>query len=148
MNAELLEGLSWLLFWTVVWGGIGGTLGQRLKNRAVAGCVWGILLGPLGLLVVVAMGGNNRKCWACKSLVPRDASRCRYCGEQLKPQTIRPQVAVRLEAQQQRIESQQIAQTMQWLSESNGVDDHLQPLKGSRELSDDEVQQWLKSLKR
>lgn len=79
-----------LAFWTgllagaVVFGGIGGMIGGRLKGRPVAGFVYGALLGPFGLLVALAMGSDLATCPQCKSLIPRDATVCRYCRAKMK----------------------------------------------------------------
>jgi hypothetical protein len=43
-----------LLLWLVVWGFIGYLVGKR-KNQVASGIVWPALLGPVGVLVVLAL---------------------------------------------------------------------------------------------
>lgn len=42
------------LLWFVVWGFIGYLIGSA-KGQAISGVVWPVLLGPVGLLIVLAL---------------------------------------------------------------------------------------------
>jgi len=62
-------------------------LGLRLARAKgysdAAGCIGGILLGPLVLLM--ALMSKKRLCSACKSPVPDSATACAKCGRDLPP---------------------------------------------------------------
>lgn len=78
-----------LLCW-IVFGMIGGGIGAS-KGRAGAGIVLGILLGPLGLLIVPALKSqkeldrkNTKKCPYCAERVAKAAQLCKHCGQGLQ----------------------------------------------------------------
>ena len=61
-------------------GGVIGLLIGKKKYRPFAGFMWGILLGPIGWLVV-ALGPNmGPKCSECGGLVVPGSTRCKNCG--------------------------------------------------------------------
>lgn len=59
----------------------------RRKDREVG--LWVVLAIVFGLLstVILALVPSNhtRPCPACKSLIPQDATRCRYCQSEVDP---------------------------------------------------------------
>ena len=60
-----------------------GTLVGQAKGRAVAGMIWGLVLGPLGW-VLVALGPNLKpKCSHCKGVIIPGATKCKNCGSDL-----------------------------------------------------------------
>jgi predicted amidophosphoribosyltransferase len=63
---------------------VGGMIGAA-KGRAFAGAIWGILLGPLGWLVIAVAPDQRPKCPECGGDVVRGANRCKNCGHRLKP---------------------------------------------------------------
>lgn len=82
------EFMGWFFFWLFVWcavGCIGGAIiGHFARGKPGDGAIWGLLLGPLGVLVFLAMSGDIReKCPACLSVVPDGARKCRHCGESI-----------------------------------------------------------------
>ena len=74
MSDAALPILFWLLF-----GWIGLLIGQR-KGRPTGGFLLGVLLGPLGWLVVALGPSYLPKCPACLGHVNPRASMCRHCG--------------------------------------------------------------------
>ena len=71
--------MSWL---TLIW--IGSALaavavGQR-KGEGMAALVFGLLLGPLGLVIVLLSSGDRIPCPFCREAIKRGATLCRHCG--------------------------------------------------------------------
>ena len=86
--------MEWVVIWIIC--GIICTVVAQGKGRD--GCGWfalGILLGPLGIILALvvsadhkaqekkALAGDSRKCPACAELIKREATKCRFCGEEL-----------------------------------------------------------------
>lgn len=71
-----------LLLGALVGALVGRMIGAR-RGRERAGTWWGLLLGPLGWLIVAAGPDLRPKCPACRGPVEPDATRCRGCGEDL-----------------------------------------------------------------
>ena len=66
----------------VIWAcfGIGAVI--VASNRGDSGCtafLWGVLLGPIGLLIVILSGG--RRCPHCKSKIHQQATICPMCQQ-------------------------------------------------------------------
>jgi len=84
----MLEALSGLVGFGafVSWFGcaiIGGMVGQR-KGAGVVGTVLGLVLGPLGVCVAIAMIGSRGECMYCRELVRYEARICPHCRSTLK----------------------------------------------------------------
>ena len=62
---------------------------ERKECRSVAS--WGLLLGPIGLLIVGFMGApapdvtTVRKCPFCAETILREAKVCKHCGREVEP---------------------------------------------------------------
>jgi hypothetical protein len=49
-----MDGILWLLLWGIIWGFIGYLVGNA-KGQAVSGVIWSLLLGPIGVIIVLAL---------------------------------------------------------------------------------------------
>ncbi len=68
-----------LFLWAVVGGLIGAAIGRR-KNRAEGGFVLGMLLGPIGWLLVASGPSYAPKCPLCGGDAVEGLPRCKSCG--------------------------------------------------------------------
>lgn len=118
MDFLMIAGLA-----NVLSAAVGYVIGHRL-GRPVAGIVWALLLGPLGWLVVLAVGDARSRCAECgKPLAAEHARRCAACGarrgtarggsavdpvdawaekEALRPENLKPLLRNRKPAEEQR----------------------------------------------
>jgi hypothetical protein len=63
---------------------IGYFIGRSL-GRGGAGLLWGLLLGPVGWLVLLMLGDPRPQCPLCKGRLETLAvARCRHCGGELR----------------------------------------------------------------
>jgi len=64
----------------VINGLVGYAIGQR-AGRGLAGILWGVLLGPIGWVVILIAGGSGPKCPRCQGVLPSAEVRaCKHCG--------------------------------------------------------------------
>lgn len=67
----------WFLF-TLISGMIASS-----KGFGCLGAFLGFLLGPIGIILVLIMNGNRKRCPYCKELIHIDATRCPKCQKDL-----------------------------------------------------------------
>ena len=60
---------------------IGALIGQN-KGRPVEGFFAGLLLGPLGLIFIIARSARW-KCPECGGAIEKGVRKCRHCGSEL-----------------------------------------------------------------
>lgn len=70
----------------VLFGAVGAVIGQR-KGRTAAGLCWGLVLGPIGWLLV-GLGPSRRElqsvaCPHCAGVLPKGQAECRHCGNRV-----------------------------------------------------------------
>ena len=71
---------------------IGYAIGKATRRAGPAGLWLGLLLGPLGWLLVLVMADNRRRCPTCKGALPDGTpARCRHCGATLTMAASMPQ---------------------------------------------------------
>jgi hypothetical protein len=82
MNSEFqMELLILAGVWLVVML-IGYVIG-RARGRGGFGAFMGLLLGPLGWLIVLLLPRQGTKCPECLGIVPAQARRCQHCGSEI-----------------------------------------------------------------
>lgn len=72
----------WLLLGIAIGALVGAAIGQA-KGRVGAGLFFGLLLGPIGWLIIAVGPSNKRKCPDCLGTVPDAATKCMHCGAAL-----------------------------------------------------------------
>jgi uncharacterized membrane protein YeaQ/YmgE (transglycosylase-associated protein family) len=71
------------LFAVWILSGFVGWCAGYLKGNTTAGLFLGLLLGPIGWLIVMVLPDRQLRCGQCCGVVSNEASRCRHCGERL-----------------------------------------------------------------
>jgi hypothetical protein len=75
-----------MLFYSIViiiiFGIIAAIIGDK-KGQGLFGLFLGILLGPLGVLIMLTTKGNRKNCPYCKELIHKNATRCSHCQKEL-----------------------------------------------------------------
>lgn len=72
-----------LIIWWLTCGFLGFQIGNE-KNRRMEGFLWGLLLGPLGVMAIGFMPtAYSRQCPACCLGIPKRATCCCHCGSVL-----------------------------------------------------------------
>jgi hypothetical protein len=72
---------EFLLFWTLC-AIVASIIGNK-KGEAGWGCLWGILLGPIGILIAILSDGNRKPCPFCQEKVHEAATVCPHCRKDL-----------------------------------------------------------------
>ncbi len=61
---------------------VGWAIGQS-KQRAGAGFLYGLLLGPIGWIVMILFPNAGQKCPHCGGMAKKGASVCCHCGRDI-----------------------------------------------------------------
>ena len=72
--------MEWFLLWLLC-GFIAAFLADRKGSSTVLGFFLGLILGPFGILAVLAMSGAT--CPSCRSRIHKKATRCAKCQAEL-----------------------------------------------------------------
>ncbi len=85
----------WWIFCAIIGGAIGST-----KGRTGAGVIWGGMLGPIGILVILCMGSvdNSPKCGHCGARIPVGQNTCGVCQRHIRFPERPPFVATPIES--------------------------------------------------
>lgn len=73
--------MSVVIVWLIM-ALIGCAIGQ-INGRPAAGFLWGLLLGPIGWLIVIIGPNMKPKCPECGGIVVEGARKCKNCGSAL-----------------------------------------------------------------
>ena len=78
--------MEYIIIISVICGAIGLILGS---SRAATwdGLLYGIFLGPLGLILILLFNGNQIKCPHCQKYIDPKAVKCPYCQSEIKKNT-------------------------------------------------------------
>lgn len=76
-----------LLTFNAVCAIVGTLLSKHYRGRELVGFLLGLILGPLGLLLIFAISDQRPKCPDCKSPVLPGARKCARCGGEIRAQT-------------------------------------------------------------
>lgn len=79
----LVTSIIWVPIWIILSILVGVAIGKK-KGRIVAGCIWGLLLGPFGWLLVGLGPNHTPKCPLCDGYVSKNAIKCKNCGSDLE----------------------------------------------------------------
>ena len=84
MNPEDQQLIGWAgIFIAILCCGLIGLAVGRTRGREFAGFMLGLLLGPLGICIAIALQDNRRKCIFCRFSIPNEAIACGNCGRDL-----------------------------------------------------------------
>jgi hypothetical protein len=72
----------WVVGWLI--SAVVGAIIGSTKGRPTAGGVWGLLLGPIGWIVILIAPDTRPKCPECGGTTVRGARKCQNCGSVLK----------------------------------------------------------------
>lgn len=70
----------WIFFWLIIGAVVGGAIGAS-RNNLGSGVIWGMLLGPIGWILVLFLDARP-KCPECRGPLPKGARRCQHCGSE------------------------------------------------------------------
>jgi ribosomal protein L40E len=74
-----------------------GAIDGAKGNSVIGGVMWAVFFGPFGILVPIcwpakmppaAEVGKQALCIACRSYVPTNATKCRYCASDIRVENI------------------------------------------------------------
>jgi hypothetical protein len=74
--------LEWVFIW-IVCGIITALIGSR-KGLGFFSFFYGLILGPLGILIAIFTVGDRKECSFCKELIHKDATVCPHCQRDVK----------------------------------------------------------------
>ena len=85
--------MIFIIIW-ICFGLVGSMISQKKGNSGFAGFLFGVLLGPIGLLIAYFSSdnekekrrrtGDTQKCPNCAEYVKADALVCKHCGSKLE----------------------------------------------------------------
>lgn len=67
------------VIWILV-GGLVGYLCGRSRGRETFGTILGIVLGPIGWLVMLCLKDGRPRCAECGGVIVAGARKCQHCG--------------------------------------------------------------------
>lgn len=61
---------------------IATSIGSK-KGEGLGGFLFGLLLGPIGVVLTLLSSGNRKPCKFCKELIHKDAIVCQHCQKEI-----------------------------------------------------------------
>lgn len=71
-----------LVLWAI-FGVVGAWIGERRGGRGGMGCLAGILLGPIGWLIMAVTGPDKLPCPHCRERIHEAATVCPKCQREV-----------------------------------------------------------------
>jgi hypothetical protein len=78
--------MEWVFIWLAC-GVIAGIIGAQ-KGAGCASFAFGVLLGPIGVIIVLVSPGNRVKCPFCQKYIDPQAKVCPYCQSHINSNTL------------------------------------------------------------
>ncbi len=80
--------MGFVVFWLLC-GVVSAMIGEK-KGEGCLGFFFGLLLGPIGIVIALLSKGNRKVCPFCKELINRDATVCPKCQRDQGPGAATP----------------------------------------------------------
>ena len=74
-----------LLIWAIVGGIVGAAIASSKGGSSASGCIVGVLLGPIGWILIALTAGPSGRCPHCGGRIPKNVAVCSHCGRETKP---------------------------------------------------------------
>lgn len=71
-----------IIIFLLLCGFISSLIGNK-KGETISSFFLGVLLGPIGIIIVLLTKGNRITCPYCRKLINSEATKCPYCQSEI-----------------------------------------------------------------